>query len=329
MRVAIIGTGRIARMHAGFYKDATHEPMEFVACADVNEEARKKYAEDFGIPRTYADYREMLEKEKPDLVSICTWPGLHSEMTLEAIKAGVKGILSEKPIAPTLAEADEMVRAAQEAGVTLSTDHQLRCEPQYTKAREIVASGKLGTIKRVTGISTPGLLTDNATHTVDLMRYIMNDEPVAWVMGQIDRRSKPERFGQPGEDWAVGYWSWQNGARGTIESGSLFKGDGYHHIIVNGTEGDLEAFFRGDTRLRYRTSGDWETPELPPATNPIDEMVDAIKEGRPHRSSGEQGRATHEVLLAIYESSRRRGVVELPLEFRGNALHEMIKEGSV
>jgi predicted dehydrogenase len=333
MRVAIVGAGNIARMHAGFYKNATRAPMELVACVDINEETRKKFAEAYGIPHTYADYREMLQKEKPDIISICTWPGTHCEITLAAIEAGVKGILCEKPIAPTLAEADKMIEAANKAGVTLSIDHQLRCMPQYTKAREIIASGKLGEIKRVVGIcngiKTPAFLTDSATHTVDIMRYMMSDAPVSWVIGQIDRRSKLERYGQPGEDWAVGYWSWDNGARGTIESGSLFTGDGYHHINVSGTEGDLEVFFGGEHPLRIRTSGGWEDVPLEPGVNPVDELVAAMEEGRPHRSSGEQGRATHELLLGVYESSRKRGVAELPLENRGNAFHEMIAERQI
>ena len=329
MRVVIIGTGNIARMHAGFYKEATKAPMELVACADIVEASREKFANDYGIPRTYADYREMLQKEKPDLVSICTWPRQHMEMTLAACEVKPKGIICEKYIAPTLAEGDKMIAAAHAAGVTLSIDHQLRCMPQFVQAREMVTSGKLGTIKRVVGYCTPGFLTESATHTVDIMRYMMGDAPVSWVIGQIDRRSNQIKYGEPVEDMSFGYWSWDNGARGQIETGIIYKGDGYHHIIITGTDGELEVWYSGDTRLRVRTNNGWEVPELKPTPNPVDEMVMAIEEGRPHKSSGEQGLATYEVLMAVYESSRRRGVVELPLEYRGNPLKDMIEQGII
>ncbi len=137
------------------------------------------------------------------------------------------------------------------------------------------------------------------------------------------------KYGEPVEDMSFGYWSWESGARGSIETGIIYKGDGYHHIIVSGTEGELETWYSGDTLLRVRTNGEWKVVELEPTPNPVDEMVMALEEGRPHKSSGEQGLATHEVLMAVYESSRRRGVVELPLQYRGNPLKDMIEQGVV
>src|SRR5438876_1241962 len=108
-RVAIIGCGGISRRHARGFRE--QPGCELVAGADVRPENAAKLASEFEIPRTYTDYRELLEKEHPDLVAICTWPGTHAEITAAAAEAGARGILCEKPACLSLEEADAMIAA--------------------------------------------------------------------------------------------------------------------------------------------------------------------------------------------------------------------------
>ncbi|HGE69490.1 TPA: Gfo/Idh/MocA family oxidoreductase, partial [Candidatus Poribacteria bacterium] len=98
-KVGIIGCGGIARVHAQAYQQ--DKDTEVVCCSDIREEAIAKFGDEFNIPQSsrYTDHRVMLEKEKPDIVSVCTWHGSHANITIDACNAGVKGVLCEKPIA--------------------------------------------------------------------------------------------------------------------------------------------------------------------------------------------------------------------------------------
>ena len=325
--VAIIGCGGISHMHAGWY---VNEPRtSLVAIADINAEGLKAYGEQYGIEKQYTDYIEMLETEEIDLVSVCTRPKLHAPVVIETAKHGVKGILSEKPMAENLGQAREMLETCAQHGVKLAIDHQLRFNAPYVCAKQLIADGTIGNLFRIHAICGGGDLKDNATHTVDLMRFIYDDRPVTWVIGQIERIDTPKKYDLHSEDFAIGYFKFEDNVRGIIESGSD-TAPGYHHIYCYGTEGELELAAPRGLPLRFRNAesgGIWVSPELPPEGNPVQDMIAAIEEDREHRSSGYQGYATHELLMAIYESSRKRRRIHLPLEEMESPLTLMIDDG--
>jgi len=331
-RVGIIGCGGMSRAHANAYK-ALPEMTEIVAAADISEEQLKKFSDDYGIANLYTDYHEMLAKENLDIVDICTWPRLHAQMTIDSAESGVKGIICEKPMALSMAEADAMVEACDKSGTKLAIGHQLRFGGQYQKAKEIIQNGEIGEPIIFHGICAGADLLSNATHTVDLLRLLANDQPAKWVIGQIDCRSKKQRYAHYVEDFAIGYWEYSDGSRGFIEAGTHTM-SGYHHIYVDGTDGQLELGASGGPALRVRGKGDsdWRIPEFSgknPSVGAAEEMVNCIKENREHLSSGRQGRAAHELLLSIFESSRQRALVELPLKAKDFVLETMINEGLI
>lgn len=327
----IIGCGGISHSHAQGYVSCKR--TELVAAADINPAQLEKYAEQYKLSKEhlYTNHIEMLEKENLDLVSVCTWPGLHAPCTIDAAKRGVKGIICEKPMAPDMKQADAMVEACDQNGTKLAIGHQLRFGGIYEKTRELVQTGAIGQLTKIHGVCEGGDLKDNATHTVDLMRFFAQDEPIEWVIGQIDRRSKPSKYALDSEDFAIGYWKFASGVRGFIESGR-FTMKGYHHIYLYGTDGEIELHAPGAPALRMRsktTKGEWITPEAKSTTDPVQDLVDAIEENREHRSSGRQGRAALEVLMAIYESSRIRALIELPLTTKESPLTLMIQAGQI
>ena len=327
--VAIIGCGGISHMHAGWYVNEPRTSLS--AISDINSETLKTYGEQYGVEKQYTDYIEMLETEEIDLVSVCTRPKLHAPVTIETAKRGVKGILSEKPMAENLGQAREMLETCSQHSVKLAIDHQVRFSVPYEAARQMIADGIIGDIFRIHGICSGGDLKDNATHTVDLMRYVYGDRPIAWVIGQIERIGAPMKYDLHSEDFSLGYFKFEDGVRAIIEGGSD-TAPGYHHIYCYGTEGELELAAPGGPSLRYRTSesgGAWITPELPSESNPVRDMIAAIEENREHRSSGQQGYATHELLMAIYESSRKRRRIHLPLEEMESPLTLMVEDGWV
>lgn len=328
-KVAVIGCGGISRMHAGWYKNVSRTKITTVS--DIDEEKMKKFAEDFDVETCYNDYIEMLEKEKPDIVSICTWPAQHAAIAIEVAKHGVKGILCEKPMGIDLGEADAMIEACKKNNVKLAIDHQLRFGGNYVAAKKLLEDGAIGDLFRIYAVCGGGDLKDNATHTIDLMRYIHGDKPIEWVFGQIERIGDLKRYGLDSEQFAVGYMKFNDNVRGIIEVGQD-TAPGYHYISCYGSEGEIQLSVPGGPGIRMKTKasgGDWITPECPPTTGPVEDLIESIEEDRPHRSSGEQGRATHEVLMAIYESSRRRRRVQLPMEEKESPLTIMIREGLV
>jgi len=330
-RVGIIGCGGMARAHANAYRDLPQTRL--VAGADISEAALQRFGEEYEVTALYTDYHEMLGKETLDIVDVCTWPRLHPEPTIAAAEAGVKGIICEKPMALSLPEADAMIVAADKSGTKLAIGHQLRCWGRVTKAREIITAGEIGEPYHFHGICDGGDLLSNATHTVDLLRLLANDAPIEWVIGQIDAGRKNQRYGHYVEDFSIGYWQHRGGARGFIEVGT-YSSKGYHHIYVDGTEGRLELGAPGGPGLRVRGKGEgaWRVPEFQdgnPSMNAARELVRAIEENREHISSGRQGRATHELLLAIFESASQRGVVHLPLGAQDFVLERMIEAGEI
>ena len=161
VRVGIIGTGWIADAHINSYKEMPD--VEIVAGADLvagKADAFFKKWEVEGV-KTYPDHKSMLDAEKLDAVSICTYNSTHAESAINALKKGVN-VLLEKPMCVTLEEAIEIMKAEKESGKILSIGFQPRFDPNMKMIKKIVESGELGEIYyiqtgggRRRGIPTP------------------------------------------------------------------------------------------------------------------------------------------------------------------------------
>ncbi|MDP6360797.1 MAG: Gfo/Idh/MocA family oxidoreductase, partial [Planctomycetota bacterium] len=117
--------------HAAAYHQ--HPNTELVAICDLREDAlqqaKEVWSDVWPDLRLYTDYREMYEKEQPELVSVATSDHVHADMTVAAAECGAKGVLCEKPIATTLEDADRMIAACEAKGIPLSIDHTRRWHP--------------------------------------------------------------------------------------------------------------------------------------------------------------------------------------------------------
>src|SRR5262245_41587973 len=127
--------------------------VEVVAGCDIVPAARDRFLERWqprwpGV-RVYDDYREMLAQERPDLIGIATPDHLHMQPFLAAAESGARGILCEKPLAVSLAEADRMVAAAHDAGVTVNVNYTRRWMPEWVEARRIAQSGEIGRLSQI------------------------------------------------------------------------------------------------------------------------------------------------------------------------------------
>ena len=135
-RVGIIASGRIAREHARGWQECEH--TQIVAIADSHPQALAQFGHDFHVSRRYLDYREMMERENLDIISICSWDPQHAEMTIAASVYQPKVILCEKPMALSIGEADAMMIACQRNNVKLAIGHQRRFYSAWQEARRLM-----------------------------------------------------------------------------------------------------------------------------------------------------------------------------------------------
>ena len=333
-RVGIIGCGGMGRAHARGYREAPG--CRIVAGTEMDAEKSGAFAEEFDVERMYTNYREMLDKEDLDLVSICTWPTTHCEITVAAAKQRPEGIICEKPLAVTLSEADRMLSACESNGVALATGHQHRWDAQAVKAREWIDAGRIGDPVMFWGHCGLDLM-NNGTHVLDLIHYFNGDRPAEWVMGQIDCRSRAKgRANHPdmyAEDVGIGEIRYANGLRAVLELGS-FAPKGYQFHLF-GSEGTIDVNVPDGPKVRLLSSQakGWEIPEIEQPVNAtimkVVEFVKAVDAGREPVCSGRIGRQLLEILIGVFESVRRRALIELPVQVKDFPLKAMMEEGMV
>ena len=165
-RVGIIGTGRIADMHYLGYKG--NPKAEVYALCDADQTILQGRASEWGVEKTYQDYRRLLEDPAVDAVEVITPHHLHAEMAIAALEAG-KHVSVQKPMALNIAEADAMIRAANRSGKLLRVIENYRYYQPFTKAKEIIDAGDIGEplsirIKSVSGTAPDGWEVPDRSH---------------------------------------------------------------------------------------------------------------------------------------------------------------------
>ncbi|HEY3082012.1 MAG TPA: Gfo/Idh/MocA family oxidoreductase [Chloroflexota bacterium] len=328
MRVGLLGAGTIARAHAQAYAGAG---ASVVALAEVDEARGRRLADELGAD-WFADWRQLLERDDVDAVSVCLPHSLHAPATLDAAAAG-KHVLCEKPIATTLADADRMIAACRRAGVTLMVGHTHRFRPEHIVAKELLEDGQIGRVVQVrdaiwAGRADPraplgwrgaravnggGVFMDNGVHAADRLRWWLGAE-AAWVAAAVGRAGEVVE----GEDHGAALIGFAGGALATLEQALVVpRGAGECYAQFLGSEGALRVDTWQGLRIA-RGGGEWEEVPLPTdRPNGFDaeirEFVAAVRERRAPSVSGEDGRAALELIQAIYRAAESGQVVHLPL----------------
>jgi predicted dehydrogenase len=327
IKAAIIGCGGRGDEHARGYSASPE--TEIVAVCDPLPEALERVTAKYTIGNTFSDHESMFAACKPDIVSVCTWTGLHPEHVVAAAKAGVRAIHSEKPIAPTWGQAKLMNGVCMETGVQLTFCHQRRFGAHFAMARHLVQDGAIGELRHIDGYCSD--MIDWGTHWFDMFNFYNDETPAEWVMGQVDITNPYTVFGVWVESSGISYVRYENGVEGVLVTGRNSGGSCSNRLI--GSDGIIEVEVRNGPRLRMLRNGtaDWEAPDLTgvvPAggdtTLSILDAIDCMKIGRtPTLGSANAMRAT-ELIFATYESARKRGRVTLPLEIEDSPLHAML-----
>lgn len=344
-RVGIIGCGRpwktegatgmgMANWHALGYEASPD--AEIVALCDLDLAAARAFQARHGGERLYRDYQEMLMKESLDIVSVCTPPNSHAAIVIAAAEAGVKAIHCEKPMANTYGDSVRMARVCEEKGVQLTFNHQRRFGDAFVKAKELLKSGAIGELTEVEATCMD--LFGWGIHYFDMLFFYNDETPVDWVIGQIDARGGRSRRGHFSEGQGISYFKYRNGVHGLLVTGYEAGLGGEYGNRLIGTQGIMEVFPTEEIPLRIRGKGqsEWEVLDvqehnfLPEnSKRAVLDLIDALKKGREPELSARRALQATEVMFATYESSRRRGRVDLPLDIGDSPLDAMIESGEI
>ena len=192
LRVAVIGVGAIGRNHARIYAELPGVTLAGVA--DTDQKTADSVAGRFHV-RAYTDYRQLLDVEKPEAVTIAVPTVDHLPVAQAVIERGIH-LLVEKPIAFSVSEGQAMIAAAQQAGVTLMVGHVERFNPAIIALKAHLAQGELGRIYQIDArrqgpfppqVRDVGVVVDLAVHDLDIMRYVTGAE-ITRVYAEIERR---------------------------------------------------------------------------------------------------------------------------------------------
>ncbi len=336
--VGVAGCGSIGMAHMEGYV-GLKDTVKVVAVSDPLPAARQMYMRDFGMELGYETAEEMVRKARPEIVSVCVWHKLHAPVTVAVAKAGgVKGIICEKPMATSLAEADAMIEACDKAGVKLVISHQRRFTPGWEKARALIASGAIGKPEAVEIRVAEGLL-NWGTHAIDGARFVLGDPKPQWVVGAVERRTDRLERNTLIEDSCIGLVHFEGNVQFFVQSDLYWENYDAGKFLVRGSEGMLRVEEMAVRLFNAKTNG-WQDVALDAkegakaiggATNAAQtsELIKWIEGGPVHRGAATNARLTLEIMLAMFESARQHHVIRLPLKERGYPLELAVNEGKI
>lgn len=318
LRAAVIGCGRIGSMAAddpklkAVYSHAQGYSLcpatELVAVCDSDERRAEECARRWGLQSGFTSVEETLEKARPDIVSVCTPDETHAAILGAVLRdQGVRGILAEKPLALSVAEAEEIAGRAEANGVALAVNYTRRFSDRHARMRERVSERLIGEIQTISGYYTKGIL-HNATHWIDLARWFAGDiESVAGLSS--------EPFGER-DRMVDARFIFKSGARGVLQG---CRDDAFtiFDMDIVGTRGRVrladfglrhEVFLvRDDPNYSgYRSLGR-ESDELaaPEDTllRAVEDLAQAVNTGSRPRCTGRDGVEAIRAAYAAIESA--------------------------
>ena len=305
-RAAVIGAGMIpVRGHIPAYRRLPN--VDVVAICDIKQARAQEVADDQDIPTAYSDYKEMLRRERPDLVSVCTPNILHAQMTIDALQAGAN-VICEKPMALTYVDAQAMVDAAKKASKHLTIAFSNRPRPDIKLLRRYAQEGRFGDIYYVKSqylrrsgipgygswftnkdLAGGGATYDIGVHFLDLALWIMGHPKPVSVTASTFAKFGPRAKGLGGwgadifpppqrcdvDDFLTANVKFENGAVLILEASWAAYLQSGNRVQVLGTEmgADLyPALYGSDHPVRiYADMGDDPVeiiPDLPRSAGP-------------------------------------------------------------
>ena len=340
-RVALVGCGRISSNH--FEAFSKIDGLDIVAVCDVVEERARAAGESCGVP-WFTNYEQMLATAPCEVVTIATPSGLHPQQGAMAARAG-KHVVSEKPMAITLAAADELVRACDAAGVHLFVVKQNRLNATIQLLKRALDKGRFGRLYMVNATvrwTRPqeyydqakwrgtwefdgGAFMNQASHYVDLVQWLMG--PVESVMAKTATMARRIEA----EDSGAAILKFRNGAIGVLEVTMLtFPKNLEGSITLLGEKGSVKIGGTAVNRIEHWQFADYDDDDKlveAASSNPTSvygfghepyyrNVLKVLRGQAAADTDGRAGRKSLELILGIYESAKTGAEVPLPLRQR-------------
>jgi predicted dehydrogenase len=330
IKVAVIGVGFMGRNHARVYSELPE--AQLVAVVDADAKAASAVAERLGT-KAYVDYRQMLESEHPEAVSVAVPTALHKEVAKAVMEAGAD-VLIEKPIAATLEEGRFLIELSHSLNRQLMVGHIVRFNPALQALKQKLDAGDLGRIFQIVcrrvgpfpdRIRDVGVVIDLAPHDIDLMRFLTGLNPLR-VYAETAQRLHTEH-----EDLILGLLGFPDGITGHLEINWLTPTK-IREVLVLGERG----LFRVDDLTQdlyfyenaHATSNAWAALQTlkgvsegsmirfalrryEPLKAELQAFLSAVKDRSPVPVSGEDGLEALRLALALVESGQTHKVLEV------------------
>ena len=329
-RGAVIGCGRIGSTiddeHVNgpqFRYPWAHAPaiieakgVDLVAAADLVEDQLQDFKQRWGVTALYTDYREMIAKEAPDIVSISTRAEERAEVVINVAEAGVKVIYATKPMCRSLAEADAMIEVCRRTNTILAIACHMNWSPWFLACLQAIKNGEIGEFSSMV-CNYGWSLSRGHSHTLALFRQFAG-APAQWVFGHMNS----DAAAATDDDLAgTGMIHYENGMRGFLNTGGWLNidfigSDGW--INARNEHADFEMWSRLPT-TREPVRLQFPNPKRPRSSQQaaIEGLVKNLDEGTEPLCPGEYGREALEIAIGLRESHRRGGEkIELPLADR-------------
>jgi perosamine synthetase len=320
-RFGIVGCGQMGRWHMDAYK--LNPQVKLVAFADTELNRAQEFAKETG-GAAYSSHKEMISQEQLDGVSICTVPSTHKDIALDFLNAGIN-VLCEKPLAISATEAQEMFSKAKEKNLLLLPAFKFRFFEEVLKAKEIIENGSLGKIlnfRLMFGgsmdaagtwyskkeISGGGVIMDNASHAVDLIRYLFCD--VNSILAQTRTLQNIDV-----EDTANLSLYMKNGIFGTVDLSWNLSIPSKTYLEIYGEEGTVLLDLEG-VAYKFKTWNEWK--RLPNHVSmkesfarQTNHFVDSIANKKPTVLNNEDGFRAQIIIEAAYKSAKQNRMINL------------------
>ena len=331
LKIAVIGTGSMGMNHLRVLRDFNEEQVHIVGVAETYEPSLKHAVSRFHVPG-YSDYREMVEKARPDVVAVVVPTHLHFEVASYLLDRGIN-VLVEKPMTSTVEEALALIQLARARGVKLAVGHVERFNPAVIAVSQHLVAGELGKIfhlhARRLGPFPPrirdvGVTLDLATHDIDVMRYLADAE-VEHVYSETQRHIHTRH-----EDLLLGVLRFTNQAIGVLDVNWLTPTK-VRELSITGEKGmylinylTQDVYFyendytnttwdalRSLTGVSEGTMTRLKVQKAEPLRLEYEDVMDAIRHDAMPTVSGEDGVAVLRVVLQLSGSTYKE-VVKMP-----------------
>ncbi|MDX1638387.1 MAG: Gfo/Idh/MocA family oxidoreductase [Balneolaceae bacterium] len=290
-------------------------------------EKRDIWGKKYGIPESnmynYENYDRIADNDDIDIIYVVLPNAMHAEYTIRAAEAG-KHVICEKPMATSVADAEEMVEACRSAGVKLSVGYRLHFTPHHQEIMRIGQEEPYGSVTDINGgfafnLTNPnrwridkqmaggGPLMDVGVYAIQAALYTMGERPVS-VVAETPEKTRPDFFDEVEETI---HWTFEfpGGIQAKGES-SYAQGYNYHHVNTAEGFGHIEPAY-GYGGLQGKThNGPMNLPNVEQQTLQMDAFADCVRNDRESRVPGEMGLRDVRLLMAIYESAETGNKIE-------------------